>query len=48
MAIDIFATPLPSINLSDIQHLCDVAAEEGPRLEFKRELSTSDGRTPDR
>jgi Putative DNA-binding domain len=48
MTNDIFVSPLASLTGDDIQHLCDVAAEEGPRLEFKRALSTSDGRTPDR
>src|SRR3954467_10526724 len=48
MMNDIFSTPLAALSAEDIQHLCNVAAEEGPRLEFKRAFSTSDGRTPDR
>ena len=47
MASDLFASPLDSLGVSDIQHLIDRQIEEGPRLEFKRALATNDGR-PDR
>src|SRR6266404_4841399 len=47
MPSDLFAAPLGSLRLSDIQRLVDQQIEEGPRLEFKRALATTDGR-PDR
>jgi len=47
MARDLFVTPLEEIKFEDIADLANRAAEEGIRLEFKRDLPTSDGQ-PDR
>jgi predicted HTH transcriptional regulator len=47
MARDLFFTPINEITFADIQELISSQAEEGPRLEFKETLSTSDGQ-PDR
>jgi hypothetical protein len=47
MARDLFVTPLEEIKFEDIADLVNIAAEEGIRLEFKRDLPTSDGQ-PDR
>ena len=47
MARDLFVTPLEEIKFEDIADLVNIAAEEGIRLEFKKDLPTSDGQ-PDR
>ncbi len=47
MARDLFFTPLEEIKFEDIADLVNIAAEEGIRLEFKRDLPTNDGQ-PDR
>jgi hypothetical protein len=44
MARDLLVLPLEEIKSEDIADLVDIAAEEGIRLEFKRDLATSDGR----
>jgi predicted HTH transcriptional regulator len=47
MARDLFTDPIDEIEFDDIDHLVRERVEEGIRLEFKRELSTSEGQ-PDR
>ncbi|WP_371423274.1 helix-turn-helix domain-containing protein [Tardiphaga sp.] len=47
MTGDIFTKPITHITFSDISELVERETEEGVRLEFKRSLSTNDGR-PDR
>jgi Putative DNA-binding domain len=47
MARDLFIDPIDDIKFDDIANLVSNQPEEGIRLEFKRDLSTSDGR-PDR
>jgi hypothetical protein len=47
MARDLFIDPIDEIKFDDIANLVSEQVEEGIRLEFKRDLSTSDGK-PDR
>ena len=47
MPADIWTTPLEAITFADIDYLVQTAIEEGPRLELKQALPTSDGQ-PDR
>jgi hypothetical protein len=47
MARDLLIDPIDEIEFDDIANLVSEEVEEGIRLEFKRDLSTSDGQ-PDR
>ncbi len=47
VSTDIWTVPIEAIKFTDLEHLALTGVEEGPRLELKRALPTSDGH-PDR